>query len=216
MKTGTFVLLTACMLLSLRGFAAEQMREAAKGHSIITIEDGNGCGPYAGIVPEFKLKDCNGASHDCASLYKERGMLLMVTVPNLTQYERQKKWEKLVKQAGWPQENAPKCVILQDMSQSGHRDKALRMMQDKVREDNREVFLVDETGDVRRSFGVRQDETVLLLIDSCGCVVHHETDEVEPDRESAQRVAGYVRKLAAAARAATISLAVAKADTTGK
>ena len=223
MKTGVLMLvLNACVLL--RGVAVENaVQPGAKTQThetesrVITFNDGNGAGPYAGVVPDFKLKDCSGQNHNSESLFKERGTLLMVTVPNLTQYERQKKWEKYIKQAGWPQENAPKCVVIEDLSQQpGHRDKAFRCMQDKAREESRELFLVDESGDVRRALGVDQNETVILIVDSSGSVVHHEADEVEPNQESAQRVARYIRKLAEAARTIAIAVAAAKTDTQAK
>jgi hypothetical protein len=151
--------------------------------------DGNGCGEYVETVPSFALKDAIGVNHTSASLYKDSGMLLMITVPNLTQYERQKRWEKLLKNENWPTLNAPRCVVLEDLSQQeGYKEKARHLMQEKSREESRETFLIDETGDVRRQFGVQQNETVILLVDTHGNVVHHEFDDIETETDAARRI----------------------------
>jgi hypothetical protein len=157
----------------------------------------NGNGVYPSTVPQFSLKDASGAAHSSEELHRECGMLLMLTVPNMTQCERQKRWEKWIKKEGWPEQNAPRCVVIEDMSQQEtYKDRARRAIEDKSKEDSRTLFLVDETGDVRRNFGIEQNETVILIIDSSGTVIHNEGDEVEPERESAHRVAQQVRKLA--------------------
>ena len=62
-------------------------------------------------------------------------------------------------------------------------------------------MLVDEDGAVRRSFGVQSNETVILLVDANGNVIHHEADFVEPDMEAARRLMGQVRVLSENSRA---------------
>lgn len=214
MKTAALSsLICALFLIAVPSLASDHATNIAHDRSIPASEarpvhscDGNGPGDYVEAVPEFTLKDCNGTAHDSTSLYKERGMLLMITVPNLTQYERQKRWEKLIKQQGWPENNAPRCVVLEDLSQQeSYKEKARRLMQDKSHEDNRELFLVDEDGNVRRQFGVQQNETVILLIDNSGNVVHHEVDDVDTEIEASRRVARLVRQLANALRSATVA-----------
>jgi hypothetical protein len=200
MKMGVPISLMSVCVLALSGIAAESQT--------VTFSEGNGCGSFAAIAPDFKLKDAFGKNYESRLLYRERGMVVMVSTTNLTQYERQKKWEKYIKQAGVPRDNAPACVVIEDVSQqSSHRDKAIQMMQEKSREDSRELFLIDENGEVRRSFGVDQNETVILIVDSSGCVVHHESDEVEPCTDSGQRVARFIRKLAEAAQSAAVAVA---------
>ncbi len=170
--------------------------------------DGNGCGEYVETVPEFSLKDAAGVNHTSASLYKDSGMLLMITVPNLTQYERQKRWEKLLKNESWPEIHAPRCVVLEDLSQQdSYKDKARHLMQEKSREESRETFLIDETGIVRRKFGVQQNETVILLVDAHGNVVHHEFDDEETETEAARRISRIVHQLSHA-MSATVAAAI--------
>jgi len=155
-----------------------------------------GHGNFMERIPSMKMTDVKGQTHDSCELYKKTGMLLMITAPNLKQYEKQKRWDKQIRKAGWPDTGAPSCVIVQDMSQQEtYREKALTMINEKAAEDPRLTFVIDNSGDLRRSLGVQENETVLLLIDKDGNVVHHETDDVEPDPDSARRVSKIVQAM---------------------
>jgi hypothetical protein len=148
-------------------------------------------------IPEFSLKDPLGVEHKGASLYGSSGMLVMITVPNLTQYERQQRWEKWVAKQKWPEQNAPQRVLIEDLSQQEmFKERARALMKDKFEPKGDLMLLVDEDGAVRRKLGVNVNETVILLIDSNGHIVHCESDDVEPDRVSAQRLVSHVRQLA--------------------
>ena len=184
----------------------ESKRPAARSRM-----EANGSGDFAAEVPEFKLKDPRGESHTGASLFSSTGMLIMLTVPNLTQYEKQKRWEKWLNKQAWPQANAPRRVLLEDLSQQEtFKDKVRAMMAEKYDPRGEMTVLVDEDGKVRRGFGVQNNETVILLVDASGKIVHHESDFVEPEMESARRVGGQVRELAETARPALSPLAGTK------
>lgn len=171
------------------------------------LEQSN-CRQYPVRVPAFALKDAGGVLQTARNLYKDTGMLLMLTVPNLTQYEKQKRWEKWLRKEQWPAKDAPRCVVLQDLSQQdSFRDKIRKMMSDRQNELPAVLFVIDEDGDVRRRFGVNNNETVILLVDSLGRIVHHERDDTEPDRESARRVVEEVRKLAESRRPVSLARA---------
>ena len=208
MKFVIFSALCTLCALPLAGLsAAEGKTSSSSARNVTCTCDGNGPGDFVESVPDFTLKDALGTTHRANSLYAERGMLLMITVPNMTQYERQKRWEKLIKREGWPSEHAPRCVVLEDLSQqSSYKDKARKAMQEKSHEESRELFLVDEDGSVRRQFGVQQNETVVLLIDNHGNVVHHEMDDVDNEDAAARRVSRLVRQLAESLRAATVAV----------
>jgi hypothetical protein len=148
-------------------------------------------------IPSFSIKDPLGVEHASAKLYGSTGMLVMLTVPNLTQYERQQRWEKWVAKQKWPEHYAPQRVLIEDLSQQQmFKEKARGLMKDKYDPNGDVVVLVDETGCVRRQFGVDVNETVIFLIDANGKIVHSEGDDVEPDRISAQRLISHVRQLA--------------------
>ena len=150
---------------------------------------GNGHGSYAASIPSFTLKDGLGVAQPNEALYGGNGMVLMVTAPNLTQYEKQKRWEKCLSKQCWPAQNVPKCVVLQDLSQQPtFKDKVRKLIEEKCRAEQRVVFLMDEDGNARRKLGVNDNETVILIVDRAGNVIHHESDDVEPEQESARRV----------------------------
>ncbi len=187
--------------------AKVKLQEAKKPAARSKME-ANGSGDFAASVPEFQLKDPIGEAHSGASLFSSTGMLIMVTVPNLTQYEKQKRWEKWLSKQTWPQANAPRRVLLEDLSQQEtFKEKVRTLMAEKYDPRGDMTVLVDEDGKVRRSFGVQNNETVILLVDASGKIVHHESDFVEPEMESARRVVGQVRELAESVRPALVPLA---------
>jgi len=148
-------------------------------------------------IADFACKDPLGVEHKGTDLYGSTGMLVMLTVPNLTQYEKQQRWEKWVAKQKWPEHNAPQRVLIEDLSQQQtFKEKARAMMKQCYDKKGDVVVLVDEDGNVRRQFGVNQNETVIFLIDASGRIIHSESDDVEPDRISAQRLITHVRNLA--------------------
>lgn len=160
-----------------------------------------GPGHFIERIPTMNLTCIEGKKVMSNELFKQSGMLLMITAPNLEQYEKQKRWDKQIRKAGWPTENAPRCVVLQDLSQQEtYRERALKMMSEKAQEDKLLTFVIDDTGDLRRSFNVHENETVLLLIDKDGNVVHHEHNDIEPDPESARRVSKLVKAMSSSTK----------------
>jgi hypothetical protein len=163
----------------------------------------NGAGQFAQSTPLFRARSVNGTEHRGEELYQKRGMVVMISAPNLTQCEKQKRWEKALRKEAWPETNAPQCVVIEDMSQArSYREKAREMMREKAQKDARLLFILDEEGDLRRQFGVMENETVILVVDAAGSVIHHECDDVDPDRDAARRVMAQVYRLADGAAAA--------------
>lgn len=160
---------------------------------------GNGAGLFAAEVPEFTLNDPLGAAQKSCDLYKTSGMLIMITVPSLSQYERQVRWQKHMDAQKWPAENAPRQVVLEDLSQQTmFKERARSMMKQKYLPTGKVTVLIDEDGAVRRGFGVQENETVVLLINADGEVIHHENSEEMPDAASARRLMKHVTNLAQA------------------
>jgi len=185
--------------LAAGAMAAEKTESRVRPNDVRKVKrtPANGSGPFVETVPEFSIKDPLGMELASNSLFSQTGMLLMITVPNLTQYERQKKWEKWIDKQVWPKANAPKRVLLEDLSQQEtFKQKVRTMMAEKYNPTGDVIVLVDENGSVRRQFNVQQNETVILLVDSHGRVIHHEADDVEPDQDSAKRVVQQVNDLA--------------------
>jgi hypothetical protein len=156
----------------------------------------NGAGNYAARVPDFEVPDVMGVSHKARQLYRSNGAVIMLTVPNLTQYEKQKRWARWLKKEGYPTSNGPRCILLQDISQQpSYRERVTKMMREKAEEEKHLVMIMDEGGALRKKFGVLENETVILVVDADGKVIHHEADDVEPELESARRVAAQLQRL---------------------
>ena len=138
------------------------------------------------VVPQFKLQDPAGAEHSNEALTKT-GAVLIVTIPNVKHGDLQGKWSRDLTKKGWP-ENYPRLVFLEDISQSSEaiRGRAIKSMKDKYKPGASTLLLMDMTGDVRRNFQIQNDETVLLIVDKNGNVIHAE--EEEPSDEGVARV----------------------------
>ena len=197
------VLFAVLLLLLAKSMAAERAEPAAAAQQKSSRAPADVQAAEAsdseclGLAPEFSLKDPLGKTCSSETLFHPAGMLVMITVPNLTQYEKQKKWEKYMNRQRWPKACAPRRVLIEDLSQQeSYRDKARAMMKQAYKPDGDIAVLIDEDGNVRRGFGVMNSETVILLCDARGRILHIESDEVEPDESSAQRLSAQVNRLA--------------------
>ena len=145
-----------------------------------------GSSAYVASIPSFKLKDPSGAEHSNEALTKS-GAVLIVTIPNVKHGDLQGKWSRWLTKKGWP-EQFPRMVFLEDVSQASEviRERALKGMKDKYQPGTSTLLLVDLTGEVRRTFQIQNDETVLMVVDKQGNVIHVEDDE--PTDEAVVRV----------------------------
>ena len=149
-------------------------------------------GRFAAQMPAFTLKDPADTEHAHDRLYA-KGAVLIITIPNVKHGDYQSRWSKYLLKKEWP-EQGPSLVMLEDLSQQkDFRDKALEGMKKSFKADKPPMLLIDPTGNVRRSFKVQNDETVVLIFDSKGALVHAE--EEEPTQEAAQRVRKIVEGL---------------------
>jgi hypothetical protein len=192
--TRTIALTVAVAVLSIMSANALESTVFASPVSTAVAEriapTGNGSGQFAEIAPPFTLKDPNGKEYSSEKLYSEDGMMIMITVPNLTQFEKQKRWEKWLLKQKWPQHNKCQCVVLQDLSQqNSFKEKARTLMKEKYAKGVDFILLVDENGTTRKQFNVPENETVILVVDREGHVIHHETDQEESEAPAARRVA---------------------------
>lgn len=145
-------------------------------------------------IPEFKLKDPTGREHTHKELLDEN-TIMMISIPNAKHGENQERWMALLEKA--LPGTTPQIVVLQDLSQSNVVDTATERMKERFHPGQRPLLLVDTTGDVRRAFGVPQDETAILVCDRMGAIVHRVSDITDPDevREAAKGVVKAAEKL---------------------
>jgi len=130
-------------------------------------------------IPEFRLKDPAGREHTHRDLLAGN-TVVMISIPNAKHGENQERWMALLEKA--LPGSSPQIVIVQDLSQSNVVQEATAEMKQRYQPGQRPLLLVDETGDVRRAFGVPQDETTVLVCDRKGTIVHRVSDVSEPDR----------------------------------
>jgi hypothetical protein len=140
-------------------------------------------------IPQFKLKDPAGKEHTDRELLAVN-TVVMISIPNAKHGENQERWMDLLDKA--LPGATPQIVILQDLSQSNVVQEATEGMKERFQPGQRPLLLVDTTGDVRRAFGVPQDETAILVCDSKGAIVHRVSDITDPD-EVKEAVKGVVK-----------------------
>ena len=159
-------------------------------------------GNYLEKIPDFTLKDPAAGSHTGESLLKDtkKGLVVIVTIPNAKHGPMQSRWQSKLMKKNWPE--GMKMVLLEDLSQAGMvKEKAEKGMKDGFKPGKEPLLLVDETGEVRRTFGVGQDMTVCLIFDPKGNLVHAEDgqssiESTEPSVDVVQRVQKILGKMA--------------------
>lgn len=129
-------------------------------------------------IPEFKLKDPVGKVHTEKELLRGN-TVVMISIPNAKHGYAQERWMALLEEAlpGF----GTQIVVLQDLSQSDVVREATEGMEERFKPGQRPLLLVDTTGDVRRAFGVPDDETTVLVCNHLGTIVHRVSDVTNPD-----------------------------------
>ncbi|MBE7465203.1 MAG: hypothetical protein HS116_17130 [Planctomycetes bacterium] len=145
-------------------------------------------GQFVAELPDFQLEDPAGAKHTDES-FAGSGAVFIITIPNVKHGDHQGRWSRWLRKKEWPA-TGPKLVLLEDMAQSAHKEKALEAMKEKYKPGQNPVLLLDHTGEVRRAFRVPQDETVVLIFDKTGKLVNF--CDQPPTEELAKQIRGVV------------------------
>lgn len=159
-------------------------------------------GKYVDKVPEFTLKDPADKEHTSAEVLKnvKQGLVVLVTIPNAKHGDPQSRWQSKLMKKDWPADKLY-FLMIEDLSQSGAvKDKALDGMKKGFKPEKQPLLLIDYTGDVRKKFQVPADETVLLVFDKDGSLLHAEdeqstTEVSQPTVEAVKRVQKVLEKL---------------------
>lgn len=145
----------------------------------------------AAALPAFELADPTGAKHTQAEI-AERGAVVIVTIPNVKHAPIQDRWARMLTSGGWKKEG-PKLVFIEDISQSAVKEKSLENLKRRFVPGKNPLILIDETGAVRAKFGIMDDETVILVYDKKGKLVHFV--EGTPDEDLAKKAVEAATKL---------------------
>ncbi len=146
---------------------------------------------FAQTLPGFALKDPADVEHTQAQ-YAKTGLVLIVTIPNVKHGEHQSRWSRWLTKKPWPEEG-PALVLLEDLSQSNVKDKALESMKKSFKPGKVPTLLLDHTGDFRKALKVQNDDTVVLIFSKDGKLVLAEA--AEPTLESAQRIRKFIEQM---------------------
>ncbi|MCW8130656.1 MAG: hypothetical protein KIS92_09925 [Planctomycetota bacterium] len=157
-------------------------------------------GPYS--LPNFTLKDPSDKEHTKDEIMKavNKGLVVIVTIPNAKHGTPQSRWQSKLMKKDWPEDKFY-MLMVEDLSQSGAvKDKALDGMKKGFKPEKQPLLLIDYTGETRKSFGVAQDETVVLVFDKEGKLIHFEdeqstNDVSQPTVEAVQRVQKAIAKM---------------------
>ncbi|MBF2097177.1 MAG: hypothetical protein IGQ88_02215 [Gloeomargaritaceae cyanobacterium C42_A2020_066] len=145
--------------------------------------------PYAPKLPVIDLKDPRGKPITPASL-KNRPVVIIFSIPNPQHGKLQDLWTQVLLQGTWPSQAS--LLLIEDMSQSLVAEFARIEMARKFKPGSRPMLLLDEQGKARTALGVPKNQTVLLVYDAQGRLIH--SDSQPPSPEAAKRVLTLVNR----------------------
>lgn len=131
-------------------------------------------GGYAAALPAFTLEDPAGKKHERDALLADGGLVVVVTAPTLACGEAQEAWNEALAAAA-PGEG--RWLLLEDLSQSAFPGTALGRMKDEFDPARSPLLLLDPDGALRKSLGVAEDATVVLVYDEEGALTHAQAGE---------------------------------------
>jgi predicted transcriptional regulator len=91
----------------------------------------------------------------------------------------------MITAGGW-KKDGPKLVFIEDMSQSAVKEKSLENLKQRFVPGKNPLILIDNTGGARAKLGIMDDETVILVYDKQGKLVHFA--EGPPDEDAAKKI----------------------------
>ena len=146
-------------------------------------EDKNsGAARYAQELPDFSLPDPDGIKHTKKSVLKD-GVVFVVTSPILSQSDEQKDWAKML--ADSRSGAKAQLIFLEDMQPSNFKGAARSKMKQQFKPGQALLLLLDEKGKLRRGLKVTEEDTVVLVYDTHGKLIHAESGNPSAERASA-------------------------------
>jgi hypothetical protein len=141
--------------------------------SVLLVSGAVAASVWPEALPDLRLKDPLGKEFTSSQL-SERGVVVLVTAPNLSQGATQEAWDAAFRGAKRDPEG-PAVVILEDMTQSWFRPLVLGRMKETYKPGASIVLLLDEVGTTRKAFGVPDNTTVAFAFAPGGKRVAVET-----------------------------------------
>jgi hypothetical protein len=145
-------------------------------------EKKSGAARYAQELPDFSLADPDGIKHTKKSVLKN-GVVLVVTAPILSQSDGQEDWAKML--ANSRSGLKAQLIFLEDMQPSNFKGVARSRMKKQFKPGQEPLLLLDEQGKLRRALKVTKEDTVVLVYDKHGKLIHVESGKSSAERASA-------------------------------
>ncbi len=133
-------------------------------------------------LPEFSLKDPRGKVFTKKDIISN-GAVFVVTAPILSNKKEQEDWAKYLKST---KKGKGRLIFLQDMSPSSFKGMALKEMKNKSDPGKDPLLLIDSNGEMRSKLGVKKEDTMVLVYDKKGRLVHEERGK--PSQKSASKI----------------------------
>jgi len=127
---------------------------------------------FAQQLPDFSLADPTGEMHTNKSV-SENGVVLVITAPILSQSDDQEKWARLLLDS--KSGSKAQLVFIEDLQPSTFKGIARSKMKDRFEPGKEPLLLLDENGKLRRAFKVIKEDTVILVYDKNGRLIHAES-----------------------------------------
>lgn len=137
---------------------------------------------YAEELPDFSLRDPDGIKHTKKSVLKD-GVVVVVTSPILSQSDEQEDWAKML--ADSRSGAKAQLIFLEDMQPSNFKVTARSRMKKQFKPGQALLLLLDEKGKLRRALKVTEEDTVVLVYDTHGKLIHAESGKPSAERASA-------------------------------
>lgn len=161
---------------------------------IATSARAQGVNNVVKALPDFKLSDPAQQEHAHGEV-KERGAVVIVTIPNVKHAAPQDQWARWITKKGW-NKDGPRLVFIEDIGQMGDgkiKETAREKLKEQYHPGKNPLILLDEKSDLRKALGVNIDETVVLLVNAKGEIV--KSWEGEPTIEAAKEIVEAAEKL---------------------
>jgi hypothetical protein len=172
------VLIVSMITLFLVSWLSSNQRSYAKKAE----EKNSGAARFAQELPDFSLADPDGIKHTKKSVLKN-GVVLVVTAPILSQSDEQEDWAKLL--ADSRSGAKAQLIFLEDMQPSNFKGVARSKMKQQFKPGQALLILLDEKGKLRRALKVTEEDTVVLVYDKHGTLIHAESGKPSAERASA-------------------------------
>jgi|GEM_PF-1253230 len=151
---------------------------------------------FAESLPEFTLRAPDDVEHTRKD-FIGKGVVMICTAPTVAHGEDQREWVERLKKGGW-NKDGPALVLLEDMTQSWFKGKAIERMKEEYKPGEAPLLLLDHKAELRKALEGRRknallDKTVVLVFNCEGELVYIETKA--PEKADMEKLCDAIQRL---------------------